>query len=194
MIRDLISKVGDMLFGPNIEPRWYVSRLSERDALPAQIIVASERQSPLPEFFHGIASRGANFVAFNVAWNMWGAFSADGELIGVVLFTEVAGAKNIDLVDLVVLPAWRGLGVGSALLAKALERAEETDRFVTGMFRSRDFTGLRWLKNRGFTVMRCGDRPLIVDDLFGPGVDGYGMAHTNGMVHASDCIVARIAE
>lgn len=182
MIRAIASKVCDVLFGPSMQPKWYLSKLSKEHAWDAHIIVASERAAPLPQFVHDIAMMGANVFAFNVAWNMWGAFSADGELIGLTVFTEVAGVRNIDLVDIVVLPAWRRLGIGSALLEKALERADESGRFVSGMFRSRDFESLKWLKNRGFKPVICDDRPIIVTDLFGTGVDGYGMYNPRNFV------------
>ena len=57
--------------------------------------------------------------------NLWYAAKSDGETLGVLLLSPVAGRSCFEVVYMGVVPEHRGCGVGSALLAHACRVCEE---------------------------------------------------------------------
>lgn len=89
-----------------------------------------------------------------------------GRVVGIMSYDLLRRAA--DVVELYVHPDFRGLGVGSQMLALLAEHCQHVGRVLVCTARGRDVEGLKWLARRGLRpLLRASGRAHVEQDAFG---------------------------
>ncbi len=162
----ILGHLLEALFGPTESPApLYTVRRAERGDRAGVITVVSGERNPRAADVAATAELAGHRCACGRVIHCWVAVGRLGEILGVL--SAIDEGRQISLVDLVVEPPWRRLGVGGQLLAALAEFADQRRVPTITLVRGSDVQGLSWLCDRGFVPAKfVGGRQAIAPDAF----------------------------